>query len=125
MKGNVIKARILIVEDNALVAIDLAQTLEAAGFEVIGPAMTCARGLAMLNDPGCDAAILDINLRGETSEAIADELKAKAIPFLTMTGYSLAQQPPAFDGAPALTKPVAPQIVINEIRRFFGDGAAG
>jgi DNA-binding NtrC family response regulator len=118
------KARILIVEDNALIAIDLAQALEAAGFEVMGPAMTSAQALALLKERGCNAAVVDINLRGETSEAVAVELSARRIPFVTMTGYALAQQPGAFDGVPAFAKPVAPQIIIDGLRRCLGPAYA-
>lgn len=117
-----IAARILVVEDNALVALDLAEALGEAGFEVIGPAMSVLQAIGLIGTPGCDAAVVDINLRGETSEAVARELKARSIPFMTMTGYVRAQQPAVFDGVPTFTKPVAMPLVIAELRRCLGRG---
>jgi DNA-binding NtrC family response regulator len=112
--------RILVVEDNALLAIELAQTLASAGFEVVGPALTVAQSMALIEKTGCDAAVLDINLRGETSEPVAKELHARGIPFLTMTGYARAQQPKIFEGAPTFTKPVAIELVIGELHNSLG-----
>ena len=116
-------ARILIVEDNALVALDLSAALEKAGFEVAGPAATVAQAMAVIGGAGCDAAVLDINLRGETSEAAASELKRRGIPFMTLTGYARAQQPSLFDDVPAFTKPVPMRLLIEELHRCL-DAAA-
>jgi len=113
-------ARILIVEDSALLALDLGQALETAGFEVIGPALSVEQALALIENPGCDAAMLDINLRGSTSEQIAHKLLALAIPFVTLTGYASAQRPSIFDGIPAITKPVRLPELISELRRCLG-----
>jgi DNA-binding response OmpR family regulator len=113
-------ARILIAEDNALLALDLGHALETAGFEVIGPALSVEQALALIECPGCDAAVLDINLRGTTSEQIAHKLLASAIPFLTLTGYAPSQQPPIFDGIPAFTKPVALPELISKLRWCLG-----
>ena len=62
-------ASILVVEDNALVALEIAQALNLAAFDVVGPATTVALALELFSAEGCDAAVLDINLRDETSEA--------------------------------------------------------
>jgi len=56
--------------------------------------------------PRCDGAVLDINLRCETSEPIARELKARGTPILAVTGYSTEQRPLVFQDIPTLTKPV-------------------
>jgi DNA-binding NtrC family response regulator len=109
--------RILIVEDNALLAIELAQALGDAGFETVGPALTVAQAMALLGKTGCDAAVLDINLRGETSEPVAKELHVRGVPFITMTGYARTQQPAVFEGTPTFTKPVVMELVIDELRR--------
>jgi DNA-binding response OmpR family regulator len=113
-------ARILIVEDNALLALDLGHALETAGFEVIGPALSVEQSLALVESPGCDAAVLDIGLRGETSEQIAHKLLALAIPFVTLTAYAPEQQPPIFDGIPAFTKPVVVPELISKLRWCLG-----
>ncbi|MFY9640535.1 MAG: response regulator [Rhodomicrobium sp.] len=118
-------ARILIVEDNALLALELGQAIGEAGFAVAGPALSAARAVELIEKSGCDAAVLDINLRGETSAAVANELRTRAIPFITITGYARAQQPAVFEGVPTFTKPVAMATIVEELRRCLGQKASG
>lgn len=110
-------ARILVVEDVGLLALTMADILTSSGFEVVGPAASVAEALALIRTEGCDAALLDINLRGETSEAIAHELKSRACPFISLTGYTLERLPAVFADAPALSKPVRSRVLIAELRR--------
>ncbi|MGO8955159.1 MAG: response regulator [Rhodomicrobium sp.] len=112
--------RILIVEDNALLALELGQGLEHAGFETVGPATSVEQALSLLDTRGCDAAVLDINLRGGTSEPVAHGLKARSIPFVTITGYAQGQLPAVFEGVPNFTKPVRLPLVAAELRRRLG-----
>ena len=112
------KARILVVEDNALVAFELCRALEAAGFEVAGPAASVGQALTLIKECRCDAAVLDIQLRGETSEAVAHVLAALSIPFMTMTGYARTRQQPIFEGVPHFTKPVPSSMVVAELRKM-------
>jgi CheY-like chemotaxis protein len=112
-----LRPRILIVEDEALVAIEIANVLSKASFEIIGPARNVAMALDLLKRLGCDAAVLDVNLGGETSEAIAAELGANGIPFITLSGYSQEEHPVVFVDAPALTKPLRPEFLIMELRK--------
>jgi DNA-binding NarL/FixJ family response regulator len=113
-------ARILIAEDSALLALDLGHALKTAGFEVIGPALSVEQALALIESPGCDAAVLDIDLRGSTSEQVAHRLLALAIPFVTLTGYAPWQQPSIFDGIPAFTKPVVLPELVSKLRWYLG-----
>ena len=109
--------RILIVEDEAIVALEIAEILKEGGFCAVGPACSVAQALELLKANGCDAAVLDINLGKETSEAVAMALTQLNTPFVTVSGYSKAQKPAAFADAPALTKPVRPDRLIHEVRR--------
>ncbi len=118
-------ARILIVEDNALLALELGQAIGEAGFAAVGPALSAAKAIELIEKGGCDAAVLDINLRGETSAAVADELRTRTIPFITITGYARAQQPAVFEGVPTFTKPVAMTLVVEELRRCLGHAGSG
>ena len=98
--------RVLIVEDNFLIAMDLSCELEDRGFAPVGPSATVREALGLLDSEGCDVAVLDLNLGEETSEEVAVTLKARNIPFVVVSGYAEHQQPDVFQGAPSLTKPV-------------------
>lgn len=115
--------RILVVEDEPLLAFDIAQHLTTAGYEVVGPASTVARALELIASQGCDIAVLDINLGHETAEPIAAVLTGRGAPFFTVTGYSRDQHPPAFQGVPSLTKPITPEDLLALVRRL-SPGAA-
>jgi DNA-binding NtrC family response regulator len=114
-------ARVLIVDDNAILAFGMAKGLRQAGFEVIGPVATVAAAMRLLTHSECSVAVLDVRLgRGETSEPVAIELKARNIPFVTVTGYADEQCPPAFSGAPMLYKPARQADLIDALRRCLG-----
>ncbi len=108
--------RVLVVEDDAIMAFDLSDQLRAAGFIVVGPAIDAEQGIALVRAEGCDIAVLDVNLgNGCTSEPVAVELSRRSIPFVVVSGYSSDQHPPVFAGAPLVVKPVR----IGEIIRIL------
>lgn len=109
--------RVLVVEDDFLVADDIAVELAAAGFSVLGPASTVEQALRVIDAQGCDAAVLDINLGRETSEPIAARLRALGIPFVVMSAYSPHQRPVAFMEAPTITKPFVVADLVKEVTR--------
>ena len=109
--------RILVVEDEPIVAMDICQTLSEAGFEVIGPANSVAQALALIAKLGCDAAVLDINLGPETSEPVAQELIRRGTPFVATSGYSREQQSALMRTVPLLEKPVKSEMLIAELNR--------
>ena len=109
--------RILVVEDEPLIAMDFSQTLSDAGYVVIGPANSVARALALIAKFGCDAAVLDVNLGKESSEPIARELIRLGKPFVTTSGYSREQQPQIMQTAPMLGKPVSSAVLISGVER--------
>ena len=106
-------ARVLIVEDNGLLALELARAVGAGGFNVVGPARTAANALKLIGREGCDAAVLDVHLGNETSERVALELRKLKTPFLVVSAYFSDQMPPAFGDALALRKPVCPRLLIS------------
>jgi DNA-binding response OmpR family regulator len=79
--------RILLVEDEPIIALMLEDMLGDMGIEVVGPASTLEQALVFADDPALDAAILDVNLNGQQSHPVAERLKARGIPFLFATGY--------------------------------------
>ncbi len=107
---------VLIVEDDAFLAHDLAEQLKEAGFDVLGPALDAARGLALLQERLCDVAILDVDLGRGTSEPVAAELKRRSTPFITVSGYASDQHPEVFRGAFLVVKPVQVEKLITLLR---------
>jgi CheY-like chemotaxis protein len=110
--------RVLVVEDEVLVALDIAQQIADGGFEVVGPATSIAKAVALIAERGCDVAVLDVNLGDETSEPIAERLRARGTPFVVLTGYSTEQLPPGFRGAPVLSKPTFPAVLLAALQQF-------
>jgi PAS domain S-box-containing protein len=109
------RGRILIVEDEPLVGMELADALESAGFTVLGPVATNDEALALVAKHGCDGAVLDVNLGRETSEPLAVKFAAESVPFVTLTGYAPDQLPPPFLNTPRLTKPVRSEVLVVEL----------
>lgn len=79
--------RILVVEDEFLIATVLCDQLQDADAVVVGPAITVRQAMQYIEDHEIEAAILDMNLNGQWSDPIAEELKARKIPFVFTTGY--------------------------------------
>jgi len=105
--------RVLIVEDEAVVAMELTRVLTAAGAKVVGPAGTIEEALNLLNDQPVDRALLDVNLGGRLITPVARALTRRRIPFVYLTGY----QEPDVDDGPILRKPVAPSALLGALAR--------
>lgn len=99
-------ARILVVEDEYLLADALADGLTALGAQVVGPAGGLAEALALAAEAEIDGAVLDINLRGEMVFPLADALAVRGVPYVFATGYGRESIPVRHQGAPTLSKPV-------------------
>lgn len=111
---------ILVVEDNLLLAEVTKDLLEESGCRVVGPVGQLDSGLELAKEAQLDGAILDINLHGELSFAIADVLRARDIPFVFVTGYrDLSIVPCALRFAPRLDKPVSDDLLIESVSEHF------
>jgi DNA-binding response OmpR family regulator len=110
------KKRVLVVEDDALIGLDISHQLLDAGFDVVGPATSVARALRLIGENGCDVAVLDVNLGAETAEPVARELRARGTPFVVLSGYSSDQHAPGFGGAPTLSKPARSEELVATLR---------
>ncbi|SDT10271.1 CheY chemotaxis protein or a CheY-like REC (receiver) domain [Halopseudomonas xinjiangensis] len=98
-------SKVLIVEDEALIAMLLEEMLADRGFEVAGQAATVEEGQDMAENLDFDAAILDVSLNGSYVFPIAERLDARGIPFVFTTGYGEAGLPKAWSDRPVFTKP--------------------
>ena len=121
--------RTFVVEDDPLIALDVALSLQDAGAEVYGPYPTCAAALAAIETLSenieLSVAILDVELGRETSEPIARELVDRGIPFIFHTGNDWRGRC-AYDGidAPVIQKPSTTAMLINGVIDCCGAPAA-
>lgn len=110
--------RILVVEDEAMVALALELTLEDFGCEVIGPAGSLADAIPLARDTPMEGAILDVNLSGEKVFPVAEILAARGIPFVFVTGYGSACLREVDRGRPVLQKPYLPGTLAAIARKW-------
>jgi CheY-like chemotaxis protein len=110
--------RILVVEDEFLIALDIAAVLEQAGLAVIGPVGNVPEALARIEKEDVQGALLDAHLAGEPVGRIADALAARAIPFAFVTGYGPEQLPAAHRRMPLVRKPFTDKDLLAAIARF-------
>ncbi len=96
--------RILLVEDEELVALELSTELSRLGWAIVGPAASLAEAESLLSDR-FDAAVLDVNLRGRSVYPVADALAERHVPFVFCTGYEMADPDGRFPGVPVIRKP--------------------
>jgi two-component SAPR family response regulator len=115
--------RILIVEDELLVAMDYEEMLRREGCTVLGPVGRQSTALDLLKRERPDAAILDLNLAGERSTAVAEALEALQVPFVVVSGYGeRTLQEAVLRRAPRLDKPMRPQELIGVLANIARRG---
>ncbi|WP_265587719.1 response regulator [Sphingomicrobium arenosum] len=109
--------KILVVEDEILIAIDIQHTLEDAGYAVIGPHENVADSLATIDLGKPDAAILDVQLDGEDVFPVAERLKADGVPIVFHSGHAEpAKLHERFPEARFCSKPCTPGLLEDELR---------
>lgn len=113
------RKRILIIEDEFLVALDIEDALNAKGFDVSGIADTVDAALSAVSAGGIDAALLDGNLNGCSVGDIAAALSGQGIPFLFVSGYGRETLPTGFDHIRLVAKPFDPSSLVNELHRLL------
>lgn len=118
------RKKILVVEDEFLIAMDIGTLIEDEGHEAIGPVKSVDSALRKIRDNRIDAAFLDINLGKEQSWPIARVLTAEKIPFVFLSAYSRDDLIDEFRTAPLVRKPVMTQVFVAALHRMLG-GAPG
>ncbi|MHB2264293.1 response regulator [Aliihoeflea sp. PC F10.4] len=113
--------KIFVVEDEALVALNLEDILGELGCTVIGPALRLGAASEMMNDTfHADVAILDVNVAGEPVFPVAEKLVGKGIPVIFATGYGQAGLPDTWHSHTILQKPYAMDDVVESLARVTG-----
>lgn len=110
--------RVLVVEDEPVVAMCLEDILDGLGCEPVGPAGRVAEGLALAEREEIGAAILDINLAGERSTPIAEALRRRGVPFAFASGYGAV--PEGFETWPLIAKPYREADIDAALRALLG-----
>ena len=121
LHGNLSGRRILVVEDERLIALDVQDILEGWGCTVLGPVATTAEALQLIVDDCPDAGILDVHLQGETSEPVADALRTQGRPFLVLTAYQRNHLTGALVDGPLLNKPFDETKLRKQLSALFSD----
>lgn len=105
---------VLLVEDNWILATELAQWLKSAGVKLVGPAATLALARELAQRP-LDAAIVDLNLGGERADPLIYELRERGVPVIVLSGYTPSHGVREQASA-ALTKPSSREEVLAALR---------
>lgn len=114
--------RVLVVEDETLIAMDIEAALQALGCAVIGPTGKLETALQLANSD-LDAAILDVTIRGGKVFPVAERLLALGIPFVLASGYGDWALPEHLRDQPRLTKPFTPAELEQRMRSLCNDVA--
>jgi PAS domain S-box-containing protein len=103
--------RVMVVEDETLIALVISEYLTEMGLSIVGPFNTVVEAMSALKNSDVDAAVLDINLGKELAYPLADALQAAKVPFIFVTGYGEAGLEDRFKNIPVLQKPIDRQTL--------------
>lgn len=116
--------RVLVVEDEFLVATLIEEMLQSAGCIVVGPIPRVPEALDAVNSDPCDAAVLDINLGGERIDPVALALSQRNVPFMFVTGYGTAGLPRDYVDRPHICKPFKMAELLGTVSRLVQPAVA-
>jgi CheY-like chemotaxis protein len=108
--------RVLVVEDQAPIALQLEDMLVESECEVVGPASRVGQALRLLSENAVDAAVLDLNIAGELVYPVADALDARGLPFIFATGYNPSDISGRYGHRPVVQKPFSRRIFLEAFR---------
>lgn len=121
VRGQFQGIKILVVEDDFIVAFDMQAMLEEEGARVLGPAASLQEARDIIAVEAPQAAVLDVNLNGEYVFPLAEELRHHGVPFLFATAYADDDRlfPAATRNIPRLSKPVLPATLVSQLRKLL------
>src|SRR5215472_8264091 len=114
--------RVLIVEDEAMIAGLIESILRKGGWSVVGPVATLERALETIERERLDAALLDVRINGRDVYAVADVLMGRGIPFVFVSGFARKQMPPGYRDCAHIAKPFTPQAILALLDDVVGRG---
>lgn len=116
MTGNGDRRRVLVIEDEMMVAMGLEMVLADAGYEVVGPFGRLDQALEAARNSQMDVALLDVNVRGDEIFPVADVLAARGIPYAFLTGYGRESLPTGLDSQRLLSKPFRADTLVAVVQ---------
>ena len=112
--------RVLVVEDVFSMALVMENTLTALGCTVVGPVARLDDAREMAQSEPLDGALLDVNLNGEAVYPVVDELQARGVPLIFVTGYSAGALPEPYRKLPRVVKPFDMRALVQLMSKTFG-----
>jgi DNA-binding response OmpR family regulator len=119
--GEKSRCRVLVVEDEAMIAMLVEDMVLDFGSEVVGPVANLNDAINLARSAELDAAILDINVGGSVIFPVADILTERGISLIFATGYGSKGLPPRFQNSPTLPKPFSYQSLAAALRAALKD----
>jgi PAS domain S-box-containing protein len=123
-QGRLEGKRIMIIEDEPFVSMDLESSLTEGGCEVVGPVGALDKAKTLIADADCDAALVDVNLAGQPIDELAVALTQKNVPFAFITGYGREALPRGFQEAIVLRKPFSQDQLLAVVELLLNQTAA-
>lgn len=118
MSGDGAGFRVLVVEDEPLIGMDIECAVERLGFEPVGPIAELGQAMDLAANAVLGCAILDVNIIGGTSYPVADMLLARGVPVMFLSGYNKLTFPKRFQEEPRLAKPYTAEQLDEELRNL-------
>jgi PAS domain S-box-containing protein len=116
--------RLIVIDDEPLIAMDLESILTGAGCDVIGIASTLAQAKTLVANADCDAALVDVNLSGHSVDELAATLAKRSIPFAFVSGHGREALPRGFQDAVLVRKPFGQDNLLAIVATLVGPGNA-
>src|SRR5262245_1260529 len=118
-------ARVLVVEDDFLISLEIGGVLTDAGAEVVGPSRTLESALGLAEDENVSAAVLDLRIGQNTVAPVARRLAERGVPFLFYTGQAETDVRADWPDRPILSKPALPESLVASVAGLLKVGPTG
>jgi DNA-binding response OmpR family regulator len=105
--------RVLVIEDQYLIAIEIVEVLERAGAQVVGPTGTVSKATKLISDDGFDLAVVDVELRDGQAYTLVDALQDANVPLVFLSGYEREQLRREYRELPHIAKPFQHRQLVN------------